>query len=300
MQLYTAFPILPFQEASPFCWRACNPAHTRRFTCAHARARTHAAPRRPGRLRFDSLCKWPISDLDVWQVRQGRHQVWRSHIMQAAALRQIVACEHCGAQGMKIASHALSPPPHTHVHTQVMLRLNTPFLTPPPGGPASHAGAAAAAGAQPPVHYFSTAAAAPAPAPGAAAVITASHFLPHPALPSSPGVPELRKAVGCGGLLTQLAALHSDCHVFGHTHINGCWQLPDPLGSACSAPSAAVASDGNGGGGGGERRYVQYALEVACARAPPGQLPGLCCVFDGRVCGVTHTLVDVRSGRPLP
>ena len=175
-----------------------------------------ARARRPGRLLFDSLCAWPVSDLDVWQV---------------------------------------------------MLRLNTPYLAPPGGAPAAHAAAAGpGARGRPP------------------AVVTCSHFLPHPGLPSARGVPELRKAVGCAALLAQLAALGSAAHVFGHTHINGAWALEEP--------------GGGGGGGGRGRLYVQHALEAACAAAPRGgPPPGIARVFDGEAVG--YALCNVASGRPL-
>ncbi|KAI8464673.1 MAG: hypothetical protein J3K34DRAFT_490958 [Monoraphidium minutum] len=167
---------------------------------------------------------------------------------------------------------------------QVMLRLNTPYLQPPPppaGGaaPPTHAAAAAA----------SLACAAPssaAAAPGGA-VISTSHFLPHPGLPSSPYVRELRKAVGCAGLLRQLAAVGAAAHVYGHTHINGAARLADP-------PAAA-------GGGGGARLYVQYALEAAFEGLPrtargAGGLPGLACVFDGWRVVEGLALADIETG----
>ena len=243
---------------------------------------------RPGRLRFDARCAWPCSDLDVWQA---------------------------------------------------MLRLNAPFLRPPRGsGHATHAAAAlagapaAAAGGG----ASSSAAAVPPPPPAAAAaaaVVSASHFLPHRALPSSPHVGELRKAVGCAALAAQLAAVGAGacpnggdsgdsggggggnsggghCHVFGHTHINGAWELDDEDdggdggGSGSGGSTAAAAAAGSPPGQRRRRRrrlYVQHALEAAAAAGAPrgasATAPTLARVFDGARVG--YALVDAATGAAL-
>jgi len=235
---------------------------------------THDAT--PGRLRFDRFCQWPVSDLDVWQV---------------------------------------------------MLRLNTPYLVQPPRPALDHHER------HPINHHHSANSSSGTDSHSSSRLITitASHFLPHPTLPSSPAVPELRKAVGCSHLLSQLAALGSSCHVYGHTHINGSVVLTDPppqpppphrpLHNHQPQPSAAAAAAASSSSQQREqqqpkqqqpelqqpeqlqrRQYVQYALEGAFDAAAGGGLrggwlPGLVCVWDGS--GLTHTLVDVRTGAEL-
>lgn len=222
------------------------------------------------------------------------------------------------------------PPPR-----QVMLRLNTPYLTAPDGAP--HGAAAAPSTCARSAKGSAPAATEPAGGGGdscrvhdtggggmctcqaqgggrgwsnAGTVISASHFLPHPALPSAPGVLELRKAVGCAALGAQVAALGARAHVYGHTHINGAVELPGAGTSVGGAQAGACtaqqgASGGTAAGGrpvagqrqGGTTLYVQYALEAACdsAAAGGGTLPGLCCVFEGGA--VVHRIVDATTGR---
>jgi hypothetical protein len=210
---------------------------------------------RPGRLRFDKFCRWPVAEDAVWQV---------------------------------------------------MLRLNTPHLAPPPQPAATLAaaggggGGAAAGGAA--CGPAAAAHASPAGFGAGTLVITASHFLPHPALPSSPYVPELRKAVGCAALLSQVAAVGSSCHVYGHTHINRSEVLEDP----CPWPwqqQQRQQRDGGPPAPATRRRYVQYALEAAfCGPEPrgPAGLPGLACVYDGTRLTEGLVLADIASGRLPP
>jgi hypothetical protein len=165
-----------------------------------------------------------------------------------------------------------------------MLRLNTPYLSPPPLPPpaASQSLAPTTPGDHASASLLLAGTQAVRPV-----VISASHFLPHPASPSSPAVRELRKAVGCAHLLPQLAALGSDCHVYGHTHINGCSVLADP--------PEALTGQGQSLQRPAERRYVQFALEAAFdAGGGGGKLPGLMCIWDGRE--LTHREVDVLTG----
>jgi hypothetical protein len=217
-----------------------------------------------------------------------------------------------------------------------MLRLNTPYLLAPGGAPHATAGAAPDSGGAPRSAGGRTATARGGGGGAAASgsiVITASHFLPHPALPAPHWQPEMRKAVGCAGLLTQIAALGAACHIYGHTHINGAAALPDPplaaqqagaaasagtpagaqrpFGSGDSSTSAGGTGGGCGGGTGGlggappaSRLYVQYALEAVFegegARGAPGagrRWPGLSCVWDGARVGCW--LVDIETGARL-
>lgn len=143
---------------------------------------------RPGRLQFDAFCKWPVSDLDVWQVM------------------------------LRINSCSIS-------RVQDQLRSQ----------------------------------------PEAAAVITVSHFLPHPSLPFSSIQPEMAKAVGCHELQVQLAQVQSNVHVYGHTHINADLQLDKEHGSF---PCGSTIS--------GSRRYIHNALDGHARN------PTLICVWDGR------------------
>jgi hypothetical protein len=160
--------------------------------------------------------------------------------------------------GLRYDKYTTFPVPTEEYWRLLTMDMNAPRL-------AAVAAAEAAAAA--------AAAAAPA-APGAPrrVVITASHFLPRAELPVARGVPELAKAVGCKELDAHVAALRSDVHVYGHTHVNG----------DSTAGRRYVAQGGKGGKGGGAllaatgaanaTRYVQAALE--------GGAPGLYCVFD--------------------
>lgn len=209
-----------------------------------------------------------------------------------------------------------------------MLRLNTPYLQPPPQPPGysrrlpRDGGAHSSNDGHP-----CCGAACDDSGGGGAVVVTASHFLPHPSLPVSPFVPELRKAAGCGALLPLLDAVGSACHVYGHTHINGSAALehaPAADGGArqCVACAAGCLAHHDGrsrdhhsqgkssgrpltaeaGAPPPRRRYVQYALEAAFER--PGAfsrggrgLPGLACVYDGSRVVEGLLLADITTGR---
>ncbi len=127
------------------------------------------------------------------------------------------------------------------------------------------------------------AAAAPPARPGghSRVTISASHFLPRAELPYARGVPELAKAVGCKELDAAVAALRSDVHVYGHTHING----DSTAGRRYVREGARLVATGDANG----TRYVQAALE--------GGARGLYCVFDkGHLAGrfYSHT-----TGAPM-
>lgn len=95
-------------------------------------------------------------------------------------------------------------------------------------------------------------------------LISASHFLPRAELPVAP-VAELRKAVGCKRLDGAIAALRSDVHAFGHTHIN----TDTTCGRRYEAERGGGALAATGANN--PTRYVQHARE--------GGARGLLCVF---------------------
>lgn len=135
-------------------------------------------------------------------------------------------------------------------------------------------------------------------------VITATHFLPRTELPSSPWVPELRKNVGSVRIEEMLDALDSDLHVFGHSHMNGRWELErgpgrrrtiakesgghgvrGPEGDQHEESSGASPSSSDSDDRALERKtrvYVQNAThDAGQGMAGRGRGAQLCCVFEG-------------------
>ncbi|KXZ52033.1 hypothetical protein GPECTOR_10g1056 [Gonium pectorale] len=216
---------------------------------------------RPGRYRFDSWCRWPVSDLDVWQLMLR---------LNDATLAAVDAWR----QRRQAPTSASSS--------------STRFGSDGNGNACAGSFAGAGAGGDGP----------PPAASAGLVVISMSHFLPHPSLPFPRLPAEMAKAVGCRELLLLLDRLGSDVHVYGHTHMPYDGSLPAP-GPLQPSPAAQLrqgqqqrrddggGGDGAGGAGGDEgpaagrpstRRYVHWPLQ--------GQSSGralLRCIWDGAV-----------------
>ncbi|EFJ52846.1 hypothetical protein VOLCADRAFT_86219, partial [Volvox carteri f. nagariensis] len=151
---------------------------------------------RPGRYQFDSWCRWPVRDLDLWQVMLRLNDVslaavgrWQQYKLQ----QQQQKAEYQGP---------LPPPPAPQQRQQqqqgesgpvdaggaVTVQSNLPQALAKPGR--SGQGGANVGLGQPMQ---------PSPLPALLAsnsstVITMTHFLPHPKLPFPRFVPEMAKA----------------------------------------------------------------------------------------------------------
>eukprot|EP00198_Chlamydomonas_reinhardtii_P007154 XP_001696490.1 predicted protein [Chlamydomonas reinhardtii] len=154
----------------------------------------------PGRLRFDSWCRWPVAEADVWQVMLRLNDVALAAIRTWRAARR-GSTTPAPPNPLPAANDATTPAPHG-------------ITAPAASAPLPAAAAPAPADAMPP-HRSSHGTIAdegcgsssstsisstgndPALPP---LVITLTHFLPHPDLPF-PRLPrELAKAVGCAEL----------------------------------------------------------------------------------------------------
>lgn len=100
----------------------------------------------------------------------------------------------------------------------------------------------------------------------------------------------MAKAMGCKQLELQLAALASDLHVYGHSHVTADVALPQqPAVPAGTAAATGLASGGTATAAvsASTRRYVHHPLD--------GQYngPTLYCIWDGAL-GLIGTRVDAR------
>ncbi|KAG2502005.1 hypothetical protein HYH03_000501 [Edaphochlamys debaryana] len=250
---------------------------------------------RPGRLRFDRFCTWPVREEDVWQARGVMLRLNDPALAAAAAWRKAQQQQQGGERGGRGQASGQEEDPS-------------------PAGPSDLPPAPPQDGQRSPSTGLSAARSAPVGGSDGAGegssggggggggrcglvVVTMSHFLPHPGLPFAPGVPELAKAVGCrrvrgsrvgrggvGELMYLLDRLDSAVHVYGHTHIAADVELaaPPPAvggGGAAAAAAAAAAGAAPSPSQQRRRRYVHWPLQGR------GRVVLRCIWREGGLCG---------------
>ncbi|GIM12046.1 hypothetical protein Vretimale_15431, partial [Volvox reticuliferus] len=187
---------------------------------------------RPGRYRFDCWCRWPVSDLDVWQV------MLRLNDTTLAAVSRWQQ-----QQRQQHHHHQPHQPPSRHQSAETASCIITPAKAKTPD-PKLCSGSASNGSSKNHVDLAVTTTAGHSAGLGGV-VVTMTHFLPHPDLPFSPLPRDLAKAVGCREILTVLERIGSDVHVYGHSHVPYDGELPAVEG--CDGSPGAIQAHARSG-----------------------------------------------------